>query len=113
MMHNFNHYMDKISLLDGKRCILAPDEWDLDVNHDGPPKTDGFGSDNFPEFDREVLGKGLKYVYTDQTEEDYYKNKNDDLLIDCVPNLFEIGKVWGEVFSGLTGSSLTEALIVD
>ena len=39
--------------------------------------------------------------------------KNDDLLIDCVPNLFEIGKVWGEVFSGLTGSSLTEALIVD
>jgi hypothetical protein len=113
MMHNFNHYMDKISLLDGKRCILAPDKWDLDVNNDDPRKTDGFGSDTFPEFDREVLGKGLEYVYTDKTEEDYYKNKNDDLLIDCVPNLFEIGKVWGEVFSGLTGSSLTEALIVD
>lgn len=105
--------MDKISLLDGKRCILAPDKWDLDVNNDDPRKTDGFGSDTFPEFEREVLGKGLEYDYTDQTEEDYYKNKNDDLLIDCVPNLFEIGKVWGEVFSGLTGSSLTEALIVD
>lgn len=107
--------MDKISLLDGKRCILAPKKKDLDVNHnhDGSGDSDGFGSDVFPEFDREVLGKGFEYVYTDQTEEDYYKNKNDDLLIDCVPNLFEIGKVWGEVFSGLTGSSLTEALIVD
>lgn len=97
MMHNFNHYMEKISLLDGTRCVLPPDfGTDVIVN----PVDPSFSA---------IPAKGWEYTYVDEN----YEDKNADLLIDCVPNLFEIGKIWGEVFSGLTGSSLDEALIID
>ena len=113
MMHNFNHYMEKISLLDGTRCVLPPDEVDLEVGSQVRFDTSDFGTDVIvdpvdPSFSA-IPAKGWEYTYVDEN----YEDKNADLLIDCVPNLFEIGKIWGEVFSGLTGSSLHEALIID
>jgi hypothetical protein len=119
MMHNFNHYMEKISLLDGTRCVLPPQDLDVSESLDPTlpfgtdiivdPSDPNFSADSPVNKPGDLLGRGWEYTYVNNE----YVDKNSDLLIDCVPNLFEIGKIWGEVFTGLTGSSLPEALIID
>jgi hypothetical protein len=75
MMHNFNHYMEKISLLDGTRCVLPPQVEDLDVSSELDP-TLPFGTDiivdpSDPNFSADspvnkpgdLLGRGWEYTY--------------------------------------------------
>lgn len=96
-MHNFNDYMEKISLLDGTRCVFTPTPvadvvdipFGIDVIVD--PTDPNFSADSTVRKPGDLLGRGWEYTY----DEIDNLNMNANLLIDCVPNLFEIGKIWG------------------
>lgn len=111
MINNFQNYMERISLVDGTRCVVAAAEADLEENYG----EEEYGGEDFG-VDVDVDPNDISPMPASGRAEYYYtngdKDTNQDLMIDCVPNQFELGKIWGQLFAAMTGESIVEEWIM-